>query len=96
MKGSVNKLIEKVIEEFDFLQVVKVMQFVGWEYATISGPGVPDVATLKKTARELLNRVISDKTNFSTTGGFVARIEHDGNGKYLILEFVLEDSFCLL
>ena len=73
----------EIMDNFDFQQVHKVMEFLNWPWfdgGENGEPGVPDVSTLRKKARYLLrqagDRLLNDNENlpdFSVgTGGLHA------------------------
>lgn len=87
--------IDDIMDEFDFDQVEKVMEFLGWEWS--SSNGVPEKYEIKKQARKLLKQAAEFNGGGTTsTGGFVAssKFGEDGNGKWVLLklDFSIESS----
>lgn len=84
--------IPKIIEEFDFETVQKVMQFIGWKWQRWPGAErVPTVLELEETAIRLLK--IAVECGGAASGGFYANVETSELGeKYLSLEFILEST----
>lgn len=87
------KEIKEILEEFDFVKVNKVMEFLNW---TWYGGDVPNIAKLILQASELLEEVYSEvektkEDSFRGTGGFEARGFYEKNKICLKLSFVLED-----
>lgn len=85
------KAIETVMKNFDFKRVHKSMEEVGWSY--FGDKGTPSIARLKETARKLLQDVADDpKTIETSTGGFSAERDNEGEFKLLRLRFYVEES----
>ena len=76
--------IKYIIDNFDFQQVHKVMNFLNWTWALT--PGTPTISELKIEATKLLNDVYNSK-GWIATGGFKATKYHD----FLELEFIITD-----
>jgi hypothetical protein len=81
------KIVERVLKEFDFKRVHKAMCAVEWEWA--GSDGTPSIAEMRATARNLLHDVLENGKGFAATGGFRAYIADDE----LCLVFELEDAF---
>lgn len=81
--------VEKIIEEFDFKTVHKIMTIMDWTYDSCTQS--PTVEILKETARGILNDVVQNKyeSGSVSTGGFRARKGHFG----LTLEFIAVEGF---
>jgi hypothetical protein len=84
--------IDEIIKHFNFKKVHKVMKSLKWEYYD---EGIPDINSLKKTARRVLMSVSKSKLLISAqSGGFKAsKIRYkEGNLKPEIiykLEFII-------
>lgn len=97
----VNKMIDEIMEEFDFHKVQMAMEYVGWKWA---GEHVT-IEMLKETAKRLLNTAakirLSDYKDshweqgiMSATGGFQATAfcnESKSKVDMLDLKFVLTE-----
>jgi hypothetical protein len=77
------KIIEEILDNFDFQKVKKVMDALDWVW--VSCDGVPDIYDLRKESRRLLKEVIKTKSYQIGTGGFVASYYYGE----LSLEFVV-------
>lgn len=82
-KASIQEQIDEIMDYFDFRQVHRVMEFLGWEW---SGDGVPDVPTIRQKARYLLYKVVEENLRYTSIGGLRAEL-CDG---YLRLSFEVE------
>ena len=94
------KVVEDILDEFDFDRVLKTMEALDWSYAMVEGP--MHISDLRKKAREVLNNAYRMKVNVygsCSSGGFQATKIDFGNGEYtLTLDFVVtstEDEFNL-
>ena len=98
---KVNKMIEEIIENFDFDKCYRVMEVLNWKWVVV---GVPTVEIIKERARRRLDDVvemINDKTEkkrsgvdyFVSSGGLKATgwINRYGQIEALRLEFILTD-----
>ncbi len=93
------KLIDNIMENFNFDKVYHVMKVLDWEWIHSDGNfRVPSVEELKKRAAELLEQVINcymtgvikskDYTPAGVScGGFVCHFD----GDFLKLEFVIDE-----
>lgn len=84
---NTKKIVDNIIDNFDFDRVHEVMTLLGWTWWNVRG--IPSVQDLKKRAGELLTEVW-EKPNDQyciSTGGFHARKDSG----VLILEFVITD-----
>ena len=95
---TIDKMVEEVMEDFDFEKVHDVMKQLDWRWGTPDGIlEVPSIYQLMKTSERLL-RDVADKyfetegSHFISTGGFEAALYVDADSKYLKLSFVLEES----
>jgi hypothetical protein len=90
--GDKTNEIERMLGQFDFHKVARVMEFLNWTWVD-TYPDTSTVVDLVERARDLLHQ-ISVSSRFTTyigTGGLVARQEPDEYGILrLSLEFVLE------
>ena len=80
----VNKMIDDIMDEFNFAQVLKTMEALDWKWATAkSGYGIPDMDELRATAERLLRGAAESRLNdykgthwelgiINGTGGFQA------------------------
>ena len=87
------KMIEEIMEDFDFEKVHRVMVLTDHKWANMNGTEkVPSIYRIMKNAEELLRTCAShygDKDNFSaSSGGFTAGLD-DGT---LFLQYVLEEK----
>lgn len=88
--------IEKIITNFNFHEVKKVMELVKWKWGKEDGIGqeIPSIERLQNTARNLLLNVVKDYENgkippyVHSTGGFQAIY---WPWDELALQFVLEE-----
>ena len=83
--------IDEVMDEFDFSKVQKVMEFLGWKWASAE-EGVPREAELRKKVRRLMETCYRDSVNHGRdwsmgTGGFIV--------KYYYEDDFFEVDFCL-
>jgi len=100
-KHDINKMIQDILDEFDFDKVRKTMIALKWTWATV--PGYPSIDRLKETAEYLLRGCINgaieskdlhpDSAYFNATGGFKAycfknRYKHITS---LHLEFIVSE-----
>lgn len=85
------KVIDKIIEDFNFGKVHRVMLALNWRWATTNG--VPSIDNLMTRAQEILCDVSKMGTDCSIeTGGFKAtKIENEDYGEGLKLEFILTE-----
>lgn len=73
---NVQDKIDEIMDCFDFEKVARVMEFLGWQWASING--VPDVTQIRKAARQLLREVSGNgKWARTSTGGFIATKENN-------------------
>ena len=81
----IQKLIDEVMDCFDFERVHKAMVALDWTWHDVDG--VPDVYEIKKHARALLKDAIKRNVILST-GGF--RVGFDPDEEVLFLEFIVD------
>lgn len=54
-KDPLEKMIDEIMDEFNFAQVLKTMEALDWKWATAKrGHGIPDMDELRATAERLL------------------------------------------
>jgi uncharacterized protein (UPF0128 family) len=94
MTDDREKLIDDVIETFNFERVHIAMTALDWQWQTTNGNGyeLPSIARLKAMARVLLRESINNKCVGS--GGFEARYypKVDDEDEYFQLRFTLAES----
>ena len=101
---STNRLVDDIMEEFDFDKVQRVMNCLGWTWVN-TGMMLPSISELKKVARTLLLTAAKLRLDeykdehweqgiINGTGGFVATAfcnETKTEIESLKLEFVVEE-----
>ena len=94
------KVVEDILDEFNFERVLKTMEALDWSYYHVDGPMY--ISDLRRAAREVLNRAYEMECKdwiLVRSGGFQATKAYFGNGEYtLTLDFVVtsrEDEFNL-
>ena len=99
--SQVEKMIEDIMDEFDFKRIQSVMDHLNWQWA---GEGVPTIESLRKTAERLLRGAIKSRLGeyknehheigiLNGTGGFEAKAWCDETKTKIValdLKFVLE------
>jgi hypothetical protein len=80
------KQIDSIMENFNFENVHKVMEFLNWEWQDM---GIPSISQLKLEAERLLLLAVSKKHKIIGTGGFEVLRRKNGN---ISLYFVVEES----
>ena len=98
-KEHEDKMIQDILENFDFQKCRSVMQVLNWEWATV--PGIPTIDRLKKAAENRLRDAMdmakkgkcSKSTYFVSSGGLRANAWSNRYGQVegVRLEFVLTD-----
>jgi len=89
MEPNQTKVINRLLKEFDFRQVRKVMKYLEWKWASSNAKDlIPIIKELKAMARRLLENVANDpKANsYTACGGFEVRKE---DNYWFSLNFVL-------
>lgn len=88
-KISKQDLIDEILDQFNFERVHKVMEALNWWWYGEEN-GVPNIAALRKKARELLKDCADSprKNYYCSIGGFAAEKQE---GDTLILEFIIAD-----
>ena len=88
------KMIDEVIDRFNFERVHITMQALDWQWCSTEGNGhtVPTIERLKSTARHLLRESINNKV--CASGGFEARYHPkvDKDSEYFELKFILHHA----
>ena len=64
-----NKIINDIIESFDFEKIHNVMEFLNWTWYDAEN-GVPCVKELECKLMDMLNTLFKEKCNSVNTGGF--------------------------
>ena len=92
--------VDEIMDNFDFEQVNKVMNFLNWTWWDTNGEP-PDIPMLRATAREMLITAYwgaqksKGDSYGESTGGFSVRYfrgkDEDGVLENFLLEFVLTD-----
>ena len=86
-KDQRNEMVRKIMNEFDFDKVHKVMSMLKWTYWYSNGQ-TPTIKMLKDTALGCLNDIkYQNEYSFSATGGFKASFQPCDSGDYLVLAF---------
>jgi hypothetical protein len=89
------KIIDKIVAEFNWGRVHKVMELINWEWYTVDGkPEVPQIGKLMIQGRKLLKQVCEEEFYVAGTGGLKATryVEPDGtHTTALKLEFILAE-----
>lgn len=87
------KAIEKIIDNFDFKKVYKIMVACDWKWDSDKGPEQPTVPGMQRLARHLLTSICEDPeyganndSSVVATGGFKATRWED----CLSLEFIVD------
>ena len=88
-----------VLDAIEFQKIHKVMHYLDWWWATEDGSCVPDIRTLRKTARSLLTEACKQALNneggeyMTATGGFRAEAKRYEDGfLWMRLSFDLTDG----
>lgn len=78
-------------ENFDWVKVNKTMKLLDWYWGLgDNNMGIPDIKTLKKTAKRLLHSAFKDG-NTHATGGFYAYYDNDCLSlSFLVTEWTAE------
>ena len=95
---SAEKLIEECMDWFEFERVHKAMVLLDWKWGMDDDAEVPDLPSLRKTARGYLRSAIEQCTGTHFTvgsGGFEATAHRDPNGMLegVTLRFILADWY---
>lgn len=93
------KMIDEIMDNFDFAKVARVMSDLDWEWATHNGGmEIPNEPEIRQEARRLLREVAGKDTPAPCSvecGGFKAEKYLDNDTEVLSLSFVAEswDSY---
>jgi hypothetical protein len=79
-----NEKVDKILDEFDFYKVNKIMNCLNW---TWRNEGVPTIAELRREARSLLKNACQNGSGILRTGGFSVEKTDD----VLSLSFVVTE-----
>ena len=95
---SAEKLIEECMDWFEFERVHKAMVLLDWKWGMDDDAEVPDLPSLRKTARGYLRSAIEQCTGTYFTvgsGGFEATAHRDPDGMLegVTLKFILADWY---
>ena len=99
---TAQRLVDEIMDDFDYEKVQKVMEYLNWKWYPIDGQ-IPSVTDLKKKSRELLYDVIEHSLKYRSTclisaGGFnVEAVWDDEEFKLdeVNLKFILESNGAL-
>lgn len=84
--------IEKVIENFDFVKVHKVMESLNWTWATKKKKNkIPSIKKMKKHVRELYEDCKKDNVECCSSGGFEVSIWEEDGKEIISVKFILEE-----
>lgn len=93
------KMMDGIIDDFDFEKVAETMNRLGWKWASGINPTTwyyPDVSQLRQAARSIM-RIAYNEESTVESGGFQARYipaeennDDPDNVPYLRLSFLLE------
>lgn len=87
MTKQQRKLIDEVLDNFDFDKVKKAMDALNWIW--IGCDGVPAIYDLRKQSRRLLKDAIEKNLSLVSTGGFRAGY----NDNILSLDFIVTEWY---
>lgn len=91
------RLIDEVMDYFNFAKVAKVMQTLKWTWGMcLDDDNIPIESTLRESARKGLRKTIHDslgrKEHQTGSGGFNYRVWRENNiVTYITLSFVVEE-----
>jgi hypothetical protein len=84
-----NKIIDEIMDEFDFEKVHRTMKALEWTW--YGSDGVPTIGDLRRTARELLQELIKHNYHCVGTGGlFAYRIADTVGLRFEVASFEVE------
>lgn len=87
--------IEKVIENFDFVKVHKVMESLNWTWVTKKKKKkkkkIPSIKKMKKHVRELYEDCKKNKLDCCSSGGFEVSIWEEDGEEIINVKFILEE-----
>ena len=91
-RDKVEKILDSIMDNFDFKKVHEVMEFLNWKWAKIDGDGIPTVDDLRDEAARLLWDLVNSNNEVIATGGFYVQKDFsDYDDPWISLKFVLED-----
>lgn len=70
-----------------------LFQMYGWTYGLDGGTRIPTVNELEDTINSLIDSVVDEGYEYSATGRFQVRKEHDGDMEYLSISLDLADVY---
>jgi hypothetical protein len=80
------KVIETIMDEFDFHKVQRYMESVNWRWADCED--IPSVTLLRRKAKEMLMDAVKLKFTIISSGGFrVHRTENSIHLSFMIEEY---------
>jgi hypothetical protein len=100
MTETILRLVDEIIDSFDFRKVHYVMQYVDWKYAKPDGTvSLPEISDLKRVARSCLRNAYryslkyGDDASVVGSGGFEAQYfpANEKEGPMFRLRFVLSE-----
>jgi len=92
LTSNQQRMVEEVLDDFNWDVVYKHMHDTNWAYRTDEGYSVPTFSEIRGMAKGLLERVLTNETEwYISSGGFHAFLKDGG----LSLLFVLEESATL-
>ena len=83
--------IEKVIENFDFVKVHKVMESLNWTCENNKKKKIPSIKRMKKHVRELYEDCKKSKQDCCSSGGFEVSIWKEDGEEIINVKFILEE-----
>ena len=88
MKKKEKQAIEDILQDFDFERVYAAMEALEWTWFDSKGK-TSSIKALKKTAKEVLENAVNEKTTIST-GGFHAEYDKNKGSSFLTLSFYVD------
>jgi len=87
MNEEQQKLVNEIMDWFDFEKVHRVMKFLRWKWDSAE-EGIPSIGEIRESSRKLLTQAVLNNTNISS-GGLV--ITYEPNENYLRLQFIISE-----
>ena len=87
MNEEQQKLVNEIMDWFDFEKVHRTMKFLRWKWDS-SEEGIPCIGEIRESSRRLLTQAVLNNTNTSS-GGLV--VTYEPNENYLRLQFVISE-----
>jgi hypothetical protein len=82
------KLVEEVMDNFDFVKVRQVMHELDWQWWDV---GLPSVEQIRQKARQMLNRCVRlEGAGLESTGGFCVDYDNIQSQQDYILRLSFE------